>query len=122
MEDEPSIQSNLNKWRRRLPSSIRNLADAKRADAPVWGLEELVAKLFDLAIAGDVAAAKLVLAYLEGMPVARVQAEVGPMPQFTADEAAEAERLWSDFRAELLARESGAGRGRDTGTEAPGAA
>jgi hypothetical protein len=85
---------------------MAEMAQLKRTDAPICRLEELVEKLFDLAIAGDMAAAKLVLAYLEGLPVTRVQAEVGPMPQFTADEAAEAERRWHNFRMELVVRGS----------------
>jgi hypothetical protein len=96
---------------------MAEIAEAQRADAPVSRLEELVEKLFDLAIAGDVAAAKLILAYLEGMPVTRVQAEVGPMPAFTADEAAEAERRWQNFRVELMAPQRGTLRGGDDGAD-----
>jgi hypothetical protein len=83
---------------------MAKVAVAKGSGAPICLLEELVRKLFDMAIAGDVAAARLVLAYLEGMPVARVQAEVTQMPLFNADEAAQAERMWSDYRTELLTR------------------
>jgi hypothetical protein len=107
---------------------MAEMADAKRTDAVVCRLEELVEKLFELAIEGDVAAARLVLAYLEGLPVTRVQAEVVRMPEFTADEAAEAERIWNDFRMELTAQQSegfpqsGKWRGRDAGREAADAA
>jgi hypothetical protein len=96
---------------------MAEIGEAQRTDAPVCRLEELVTKLFDLAIAGDVAAARLVLAYLEGLPVTRVQAEVGLMPQFTADEAAEAERRWNNFRMELVVRGGEYEAGGEDGTE-----
>jgi hypothetical protein len=83
---------------------IEKVAQAKRTGAQMNRLEELVRKLFDLAIGGDVAAAKVILAYLEGMPVERVQAVVGTLPPFSADEAAEAQSVLADFRMELVMR------------------
>ncbi len=83
---------------------IEQVGRAKRTGAAMARLEELVRKLYDLAIGGDVAAAKLLLAYIEGTPVERVQATVGALPPFNADEAAEAERRVVDFRSSLAGR------------------
>ncbi len=80
---------------------IEKLGQGKRENIPLTRLEELVRKLYELAIGGDVAAARVIRAYVEGMPVERVQAEVGSMPPFTADEAAAAQARLLEFRSRL---------------------
>ncbi len=88
--------------RRALAELIDKLGRTCRADQSLTRLEEVVAALFERAVGGDVAAAKLLLAYLEGTPVARVQAEVGTLPLFNADDFAAAERRSLDYRRQRL--------------------
>ena len=85
---------------------IEKLGQGKRENVPLTRLEELLSKLYELAIRGDVAAAKVILAYAEGMPLERVQAEIGTMPPFTADEAAQAQSRLLAFRTRLGMHES----------------
>jgi hypothetical protein len=49
--------------------------------------------LWDMALRGDLAACKLILEYMEGKPLQRVAAALGPLeqPAFTADELARAQ-------------------------------
>ena len=57
----------------------------------------VVEKIFEMAEKGDLAACRLILEYLDGKPVERIQAQVGPAVQFTSDDAAaamEALREW----------------------------
>ncbi len=89
--------------RQSLAGLIEKLGRACREDQALTRLEELVSALFERAIGGDVAAARLILAYLEGTPVARVQAEVAQLPLFSADELAAAERRSLDHRQEVSA-------------------
>ena len=55
--------------------------------------EALAHSLWDMALRGDLTACKLVLEYLEGKPVQRVEAALGRLeqPDMTADELARAE-------------------------------
>ncbi len=89
--------------RRPLAALIDKLGRTCREDQALTRLEEVVCMLFERAIRGDVAAARLILANLEGTPVARVQAEVAQLPLFSADELAAAERRSFDHRRELSA-------------------
>ena len=55
--------------------------------------EALAHLLWDMALRGDLAACKLILEYMEGKPMQRVTATLGPaeQPEFTADELARAQ-------------------------------
>jgi hypothetical protein len=86
---------------------MRQLAAARREGTKGSHVEALCQTLFDMAIGGDVAAAKVILEYLEGRPVARVQAAAAhpagtSLPLFTADEATEAERKLHAWRDGLI--------------------
>ncbi len=62
---------------------------------------EVVEKIFELARLGDLAACRLILEYLDGKPVERIQAEVGPAVHFTSDDAAAAMaelRAWEEAK------------------------
>jgi hypothetical protein len=55
--------------------------------------EALAHLLWDMALRGDLAACRLILEYMEGKPLQRVTAALGPleMPELTADDLAKAE-------------------------------
>ncbi len=58
---------------------------------------EVVAKIFEKARKGDLAACRLILEYLDGKPVECIQAQAGRAVEFTSDDAAaamEALREW----------------------------
>ena len=56
--------------------------------------EALAHLLWDMALRGDLAACRLILEYMEGKPVQRVEAALGRLeqPEMTADELARAEQ------------------------------
>jgi hypothetical protein len=64
---------------------------------------KLLERLWEMAERGDLAAARLILEYVDGKPVERIEAEVGPAVYFTADDAAEAWSLFERWQAERLA-------------------
>ncbi len=51
---------------------------------------QVVEKIFEMARKGDLAACRLILEYLDGKPVERIRAQVGPAVHFTSDDAAAA--------------------------------
>jgi Family of unknown function (DUF5681) len=62
--------------------------------------EALAHLLWDMALRGDLAACKLILEYMEGKPLQRVAATVGPPEkvEFAADELARAEEELLEWR------------------------
>ena len=52
--------------------------------------QALVNKIWEMAENGDLAAARLILEYVDGKPVERIEAAIGPRVHFTADDAAQA--------------------------------
>ena len=62
--------------------------------------EALAHLLWDMALRGDLAACRLILEYMEGKPLQRVTAALGPLepPELTADELARAEAALEELR------------------------
>jgi hypothetical protein len=64
--------------------------------------EALAHLLWDMALRGDLTACRLLLEYMEGKPLQRVEAALGPLrqPDLTADELARAEQRLLEWRIE----------------------
>jgi hypothetical protein len=62
--------------------------------------EALAHLLWDMALRGDLAACRLLLEYMEGKPLQRVTAALGPLeqPELTADDLARAEEALLEWR------------------------
>jgi hypothetical protein len=63
---------------------------------------KLLERIWEMAERGDLAAARLILEYVDGKPVEHIEAEVGPAVYFTSDDAAEAVARIKEWQAGRL--------------------
>jgi hypothetical protein len=68
---------------------LRQIVETTDSDG-VARKRKLLERIWEMAEGGDLAAARLVLEYVDGKPVEHIEAQVGPALYFTSDEAAEA--------------------------------
>jgi hypothetical protein len=80
---------------------LRQIGETTDSDG-VARKRKLLERMWEMAERGDLAAARLILEYVNGKPVEHIEAQVGPTLYFTADDAAEASARFEQWRAERL--------------------
>jgi hypothetical protein len=112
-----------------LSGLMRDMAEGVTASG-VTHKQVVVAKIWEMAEGGDLAAARLVFEYVDGKPVERVEATIEPAVRFTGDDAAAALAELRAWEAAQAGGESGevrrasavtVGAGRETGRPTAGA-